>query len=398
MFDNKTVTTQPSSTNDEIIHSKNKSIPNNPNVVPEPFRPKKENKEPEDIFSNSDPVNDINNEINSKTDANEPSVIDTNNNLTSNPNDLINNQSQIGKTVGGLDNSVSSEDTIPSMPIASVPNNKKSMILLTVIVLIIISLLMGAYWFFILKKKTPSNSIVSSNQPATVAESKTETKPVSKNKENKSKQDNSMPISQIKDSDGDGLYDEAEVLLGTSINSPDTDNDGLTDKDEVKVYKTDPLKQDTDNDGWLDGEEISNRTNPLEIDPAPQVDGHYVSNDFKVEFSLLDNMVFEGDSNGVLRFNDNTNQIKFYIYLNNSQPDNLTPDVTYFIAETNEGKLIIKNSQQHEDATPYSTDLSTNVYHANNGLTYLIRYVATKRADNHLENFEKFLQSFIFKK
>ncbi|MDD5291298.1 MAG: thrombospondin type 3 repeat-containing protein [Patescibacteria group bacterium] len=42
----------------------------------------------------------------------------------------------------------------------------------------------------------------------------------------------------------------------------DSDNDGLTDKDEA-VYGTDPKKADTDGDGYSDGDEVKNGYNPL---------------------------------------------------------------------------------------------------------------------------------------
>lgn len=64
------------------------------------------------------------------------------------------------------------------------------------------------------------------------------------------------------DSDGDGLTDEEEARYGTSIRKPDTDNDGLFDREEVVVYKTNPLSADTDKDGYLDGAEVSGGYNP----------------------------------------------------------------------------------------------------------------------------------------
>jgi len=91
------------------------------------------------------------------------------------------------------------------------------------------------------------------------------------------------------DSDGDGLYDHEEKVLGTDPKKADTDNDGLNDKiekdlgtnplkadtdgdglndgDEVNKYKTDPLKVDTDGDGLLDAEEVMKyQTDPLKTD------------------------------------------------------------------------------------------------------------------------------------
>ncbi len=62
------------------------------------------------------------------------------------------------------------------------------------------------------------------------------------------------------DSDGDGLFDAEEDLLGTDMNNPDTDGDNLSDGDEV-AFGTDPLVPDTDNDGVEDGAD-SNPTDP----------------------------------------------------------------------------------------------------------------------------------------
>ena len=58
------------------------------------------------------------------------------------------------------------------------------------------------------------------------------------------------------DYDKDGLTNIEERDLGTYMNDKDSDYDGLSDYDEVKVYHTDPLKADTDNDGLSDYEEV----------------------------------------------------------------------------------------------------------------------------------------------
>lgn len=65
------------------------------------------------------------------------------------------------------------------------------------------------------------------------------------------------------DNDKDGLSNLEEVTLGTSLNSSDTDNDGLIDGDEVNKYKTDPLLFDTDGDSIGDSDEIKLGLNPL---------------------------------------------------------------------------------------------------------------------------------------
>jgi len=58
------------------------------------------------------------------------------------------------------------------------------------------------------------------------------------------------------DTDGDGLGDREEVLLGTDPRSIDTDLDGVTDGDEFFIFGTNPFINDTDYDGLLDGEEL----------------------------------------------------------------------------------------------------------------------------------------------
>jgi outer membrane protein OmpA-like peptidoglycan-associated protein len=70
------------------------------------------------------------------------------------------------------------------------------------------------------------------------------------------------------DTDGDGLNDYDEIFKHeTDPNNPDTDGDGLSDGDEVLVHGTNPLNPDTDGDGISDGDEINiHRTNPLSAD------------------------------------------------------------------------------------------------------------------------------------
>ena len=65
------------------------------------------------------------------------------------------------------------------------------------------------------------------------------------------------------DCDGDGLSNITEINIGTEVNSPDSDGDGLTDGDEVNVYGTNPLKYDTDDDGICDGDEVALGLDPL---------------------------------------------------------------------------------------------------------------------------------------
>ncbi len=63
-------------------------------------------------------------------------------------------------------------------------------------------------------------------------------------------------IDPFLDSDGDGLPDWLELLIGTDPYNPETDGDGLSDFEEVFIYHTNPLLADTDGDGFADGAAI----------------------------------------------------------------------------------------------------------------------------------------------
>ena len=67
------------------------------------------------------------------------------------------------------------------------------------------------------------------------------------------------------DSDGDGLPDDVEILIGTDPNDADSDDDGVDDGTEVDI-ETDPLDADSDDDTINDGDEIANGTDPLNPD------------------------------------------------------------------------------------------------------------------------------------
>ena len=58
------------------------------------------------------------------------------------------------------------------------------------------------------------------------------------------------------DSDNDGLSNIYEIEIDTDPQNNDTDNDSLSDYDELYSYGTDPLNPDSDNDGLEDGDEL----------------------------------------------------------------------------------------------------------------------------------------------
>ncbi|WP_188150275.1 PQQ-binding-like beta-propeller repeat protein [Teredinibacter waterburyi] len=80
------------------------------------------------------------------------------------------------------------------------------------------------------------------------------------------------------DSDSDGLFDGEEVALGTSVVINDTDDDGLTDFDELQTHLTDPLLSDSDADLMEDGYEVEYSLDPLADDASDDKDEDGLSN------------------------------------------------------------------------------------------------------------------------
>lgn len=68
------------------------------------------------------------------------------------------------------------------------------------------------------------------------------------------------------DPDGDGLTNIEERFWGGDPKDADTDNDGLTDGDEVRLYFTWPNNPDSDDDGLTDSFEVEHGTLPYDAD------------------------------------------------------------------------------------------------------------------------------------
>lgn len=64
------------------------------------------------------------------------------------------------------------------------------------------------------------------------------------------------------DIDNDGLSDVDEVRDGSDPRDADSDDDGLTDAQEVLQYGTSPTNPDSDGDTYSDGTEVKNGYNP----------------------------------------------------------------------------------------------------------------------------------------
>ena len=112
----------------------------------------------------------------------------------------------------------------------------------------------------------------------------------------------------LDDSDGDGLYDVLEDYLGTDKNNPDTDNDGLTDFEEIYNTFTNPTKYDTDNNSICDANEdvdedgLSFRneldlgTNPFN----PDTDSDTLTDGDEINTYYTDPLIADTDGDGLL--------------------------------------------------------------------------------------------------
>lgn len=121
-------------------------------------------------------------------------------------------------------------------------------------------------------------------------------------------------IEQIVASGAGGLRGATFVIRLTKMGN-DSDQDGLTNDDEVNVHGTDPGNPDSDNDGLTDGDEVNvHGTNPL----AGDSDGDQMPDGFEIEFGLAANTNDAGldlDNDGL------TNLQEFQIQTDPSNPD-----------------------------------------------------------------------------
>lgn len=135
---------------------------------------------------------------------------------------------------------------------------------LIVVLLAFIAIATAAYLTYVFMAKPPASTNVISEEENEGGDLKNEnTNPLSSGEEEPAVQEEpKVDKDTVTDSDGDGLTNAVELEVGTSISKPDTDSDGLGDREEVQVYGTDPLRTDTDEDGFLDGQEVQAGYNP----------------------------------------------------------------------------------------------------------------------------------------
>jgi cysteine-rich repeat protein len=107
------------------------------------------------------------------------------------------------------------------------------------------------------------------------------------------------------DSDGDGLTEAEEADLGTDPLDADTDDDGISDKQEINGTgplvpwgPTDPLDPDTDDDGLRDGTEIGVVTTPPDTDASYQPDTDPSSTTDPLDDDSDDDGILDGAEDG----------------------------------------------------------------------------------------------------
>lgn len=142
----------------------------------------------------------------------------------------------------------------------------------------------------------------------------------------------------LTDLDNDGLSNLEEFQASTLPNDEDSDDDGLTDVEEVNgFYSTNPTNPDTDNDGLTDGSELyEHLTNPLLAD----TDGDF--------FDDVDEInIYQSDPNDIDSTPDTISQIDIPF-------DSAIIPSDWFHADTSNAQWFIENSAEAGEADNYT--------------------------------------------
>ncbi|MCK5561270.1 MAG: hypothetical protein KAJ51_11770, partial [Thermoplasmata archaeon] len=110
------------------------------------------------------------------------------------------------------------------------------------------------------------------------------------------------PNAQDPDDDNDGISDKEELKIGTHPLKKDTDGDGLSDYEELITYETSPVNADTDNDGLTDYYEIKiSKTDPFlyDTDGGGAYDALEVVTDHDPNDPKDDEEIIDSDDDGL---------------------------------------------------------------------------------------------------
>jgi len=103
------------------------------------------------------------------------------------------------------------------------------------------------------------------------------------------------------DTDKGGINDGQEISTNNNPLDPrddDSDQDGLLNSDEVEKFGTDPYKADTDNGGVNDGQEITQGTEPIKT-PNDDYPNSSTSPSSLEESILKEDNIIEGLAPGI---------------------------------------------------------------------------------------------------
>jgi hypothetical protein len=150
----------------------------------------------------------------------------------------------------------------------------------------------------------------------------------------------------LTDLDSDGLSNLEEFELSTFPDTEDTDEDGLTDFEEVSTYLTKPLNSDSDSDGLTDGAEVlEHLTDPLVVDS----DGDLFSDGDEIN-------IYETDPNDINSKPESINQIDIPF-------DSATLPIDFSHADITDAEWLIENiaeSGEEENYALRSGDIEDN--------------------------------------
>ncbi|MCW8092843.1 S8 family serine peptidase [Alteromonas sp. ASW11-130] len=104
------------------------------------------------------------------------------------------------------------------------------------------------------------------------------------------------PTDAANDNDRDGLTNLEEFIADTNPLEMDSDSDGLTDGDELNVYRSNPISNDTDSDGLADGDEVNLYATDLLNDDS---DNDGLSDGEEVNAYLSDPLMSDTDADGM---------------------------------------------------------------------------------------------------
>lgn len=163
------------------------------------------------------------------------------------------------------------------------------------------------------------------------------------------------------DSDEDGLANIYEIENGTDPLSKDTDNDGLTDYDEIFIYNTNSVIPDTDGDGLEDGDELH-----IGVDPTnPETFGFP-----DIEYSIQQQITADSELFSEINIEENPYELSIDLKTNGYAEGNL------YVSESGYSSVI-----DNEAMLGFSTDIEMNdIYNPEN---IVLKY---KIKDNYIDN------------